>query len=703
MGISWVDSVETSLKSIQDQLLDTKLLCTQLANASVSATERANAVETIEGTIDQLMALGNTQINGAYVFSGTETNAAPFSYDEQSPSGVVYNGNDTSFSVQIGTISTLEVGRVGREVFTESEIRVDSTNNTLFFTEDPGMGLNAERTLEATLPDGTYDPEALAVLVRNAMNQASEASGYQVTYAVDYNPGTGQFSISDDGTVDGYFGFDLLWESGDTPRISGVNTHGILSDSVDIDIIHTGSLIHETPGPGGSAPLRLTFQGDGRWRILNDPGYGLPLEIDGSDSHILLDLDRDGLADLSISTESPAARGDYIEFDIHKKSSDTSIGPDLGFSDNAAFQPPHSDGPVTLKRFDPTNNVIDFREDTGSGPSAQLSAAIPQGDYSDMAALSQAVETAMEAASVNEIDYAVSYSHTTGKFTIADNSGSLTGLDLLWNSGTNSGISAGAALGYDTVSDDTAAVRYTGDSAAILFTVIPGVNDTIDFKEITAGESGTTVTELNAVIQPGDYTDVDRFARAVEDALEDASELNGNRVNYQVSYNPHTHGFTIKEDGDTGKKLERLELLFGSGRHAASSAAATLGFSPEDTASAPVTGDTVTYGIFETLSDLKDYLANDDVEGIQRTMTRLDTHYSSITSTLSDSGITYNRLKTTEQGLGNTSLSLTERRSTIEDADLVASVMELQSLQTAYEAALSATSKIMDLSLADYL
>jgi flagellar hook-associated protein 3 FlgL len=48
-------------------------------------------------------------------------------------------------------------------------------------------------------------------------------------------------------------------------------------------------------------------------------------------------------------------------------------------------------------------------------------------------------------------------------------------------------------------------------------------------------------------------------------------------------------------------------------------------------------------------------------------------------------------------------LNLKERRSDIEDADIVEAIMNLQNAQSAYEAALGSTSKIINVSLMDYL
>jgi len=350
-GMTWINSTESALDSASDQLLDAKILCTQLANASVSASDRADAVGTIDGIIDQMLALGNTRINGSYVFSGTKTNVIPFTYDDnENPTRVIYNGNDTAFSIKTSGTGILDVGRVGREVFTEDEIAVDSTNNKLIFQEDPGMGENSKLVLEATIPDGTYTPDKLAIVVRNAMNSASKESGYSITYNVDHDAESNKFTISDDGKYDGFFQVDLLWES-----------------------------------------------------------------------------------------------------------DDNSIGPDLGFNSG----------------------------DISSAP--------------------------------------------------------------------------------------------------------------------------------------------------------------------------------------------------------------------------PVEGEALAWGIFETLFALKGYLASDDVEGISRTMTRLDTHYNSMTSTLSDIGNKYNSLEITQQISSEAQLSLTERKSMIEDADIIEAIMNLTAIQTAYEASLSSTSKIIGLSLVDYL
>ena len=140
-----------------------------------------------------------------------------------------------------------------------------------------------------------------------------------------------------------------------------------------------------------------------------------------------------------------------------------------------------------------------------------------------------------------------------------------------------------------------------------------------------------------------------------------------------------------------------------SGSNAGESAAQVLGFSEADVSASPIESDSATWGFFKTLFDLKEYLASDDVDGLQRTITRLDNHYNSITSTLADTGIKYNRLTVSQQVILKSTNSLTERKSMIEDADYIEATMNLKAIQIAYEASLNSTSKIINVSLVDYL
>nr|WP_321399653.1 flagellar hook-associated protein FlgL [uncultured Desulfobacter sp.] len=232
-------------------------------------------------------------------------------------------------------------------------------------------------------------------------------------------------------------------------------------------------------------------------------------------------------------------------------------------------------------------------------------------------------------------------------------------------------------------------------------TVVAGENDTIDFTETTM--DGETGVQLTATIEAGTYADAQSYAEAVEEALEKASAENGNRVNYSVEYDEDSKRITISEDLDTGRRLESFELLFSSGTHTDASAASNLGFGDMDVSSASVEGQTVTWSIWNTVFDFKEALENEDVNGIERAMTRLENHYNSLTSHISALGSIYKSTTTTETTISDSDLTLITQRSTVRDADTVEAIMKLKSSQTVYEAALSSTSSVMGVSLVDYL
>jgi flagellar hook-associated protein 3 FlgL len=194
----------------------------------------------------------------------------------------------------------------------------------------------------------------------------------------------------------------------------------------------------------------------------------------------------------------------------------------------------------------------------------------------------------------------------------------------------------------------------------------------------------------------------------VEKALEEESYQNGNRIDYSVTWDDYTKNFTIKEKGT---QLAELDLLWQSGANAPLAAGGTgesiggiLGFDTQDDIAVPIESERqVEWGIFNTLIDLNQYLAENDTDGLERSLGRLDAQFNSMTSKIVDVGIRYNRLDVRNQITAEVNLSLIERKSTIEDVDIIEATLNLQTIQTTYEAALSSTAKIMKLSLVDYL
>jgi len=112
--------------------------------------------------------------------------------------------------------------------------------------------------------------------------------------------------------------------------------------------------------------------------------------------------------------------------------------------------------------IDATNKNLDFQE-----AASQKNVVLTEDEY-DADDLATQVQDAMNGASGISNTYTCTFSRTTGKFTIARDTGSAT-LGLLWKTGTNgsdnTGTNPGTVMGYVvTGADDTGATTYTSDN-----------------------------------------------------------------------------------------------------------------------------------------------------------------------------------------------------------------------------------------------
>ena len=212
---TWLNAGESALSGINDLLADTKVLCLQMANDSMNETDRADAAGLVDGTLRQILSLANTHVNGQYIFAGTKTDTRPFAFDdEENPTKVSYSGNNSPFAVKIGKDLNVAVGRDGEEVFWDSYVVIDETNNMIDFEEIWPAGPVGDVVLSATIPSGKYTPGQLATVVQSAMRSASSADGNSINYEVSYDPSTKAFSIQDGLGGNDLTELQLLWETG---------------------------------------------------------------------------------------------------------------------------------------------------------------------------------------------------------------------------------------------------------------------------------------------------------------------------------------------------------------------------------------------------------------------------------------------------------------------------------------------------------
>jgi flagellar hook-associated protein 3 FlgL len=117
-GKSWLASSESAQTSVQNLVSDTKVLCVQMANATIGAAQRLSAAGAVEHNLKEIVALSNTEVCGRYIFAGSNTGTAAFTIDGNND--VTYNGNNNAFTVKIGRNASVEIGGDGQAVFQPS-------------------------------------------------------------------------------------------------------------------------------------------------------------------------------------------------------------------------------------------------------------------------------------------------------------------------------------------------------------------------------------------------------------------------------------------------------------------------------------------------------------------------------------------------------------------------------------------------------
>ena len=107
--------------------------------------------------------------------------------------------------------------------------------------------------------------------------------------------------------------------------------------------------------------------------------------------------------------------------------------------------------------------------------------------------------------------------------------------------------------------------------------------------------------------------------------------------------------------------------------------------------------------LFRALNDLKTALENNDTSGIQAGMSDLDSRFDQVSSKISDIGSKMLRMEMKESIFQDLDLTSTERLSTIVAADITEAILDLRAKEVAYQAALSSASKMLQMSLLDYM
>lgn len=161
-----LSTIDTTLKSINDQLSRAYDLAMQVSNGTLGEEQITAYQQELDSIIDNVTRLSNTQYDNQYLFSGTKTTTPPY---EVGANGLEYAGNSEARYAITGENKTEQINLIGKDYFGNADF---TTNADGTITYNGGSGaFGALYKLKASMQDGSnIDTTAL----KDAMNELDE-------------------------------------------------------------------------------------------------------------------------------------------------------------------------------------------------------------------------------------------------------------------------------------------------------------------------------------------------------------------------------------------------------------------------------------------------------------------------------------------------------------------------------------------------
>jgi flagellar hook-associated protein 3 FlgL len=122
----------SALSSVVEALTTAQSVGVEGANGTNNAQNRQALAQQIQGIQQEVMGLANSSYNGQYLFSGTATTTPPYVADASAASGVAYNGNDNTNSVEISEGQAMPSSLPGSQLFSNTTTDVFQSLQDLY-------------------------------------------------------------------------------------------------------------------------------------------------------------------------------------------------------------------------------------------------------------------------------------------------------------------------------------------------------------------------------------------------------------------------------------------------------------------------------------------------------------------------------------------------------------------------------------------
>ena len=175
-GLAWLTATETSISQVVDSLHKVQELATKAANG----TQTPDELEKIKSEVDQIYQhiynLSQTQYDGKYVFSGTETLTAPYTMNPATDAADPYQGDTGKVEYEISKGVKMPVNVIGKDLFDSVFSAIDNLRGNLANGDQQGIRGTDIGKLQGAL-EGTLNIQAKVGAMSNRLDLAKQRLG----------------------------------------------------------------------------------------------------------------------------------------------------------------------------------------------------------------------------------------------------------------------------------------------------------------------------------------------------------------------------------------------------------------------------------------------------------------------------------------------------------------------------------------------
>ena len=129
---SSLNVADSALSSVVEALTSAQSIGVEGADSTLNSSNRQALAQQIQGIQQEVVGLANTTYNGEYLLSGTATTTQPYVADTSSTSGVQYNGDIKSNSVEISQGEAVPTSLPGTQLFSNAQTNVFQSLQDLY-------------------------------------------------------------------------------------------------------------------------------------------------------------------------------------------------------------------------------------------------------------------------------------------------------------------------------------------------------------------------------------------------------------------------------------------------------------------------------------------------------------------------------------------------------------------------------------------